>query len=310
MSVVVPTRDRPERLGALLRSLARQRVPADDFEVIVVDDASSNEPLEALPEMDGIRLQVLRHESPRGPAAARNTGWRAADAPLVAFTDDDCEAQEGWLEALLAAWDGDARRIVQGQTEPLPAERSRLGPFSRTQIVGGPDMLFETCNIAYPRALLERVGGFDERFRQACGEDVELGWRAVKAGAELAFSSDALVYHAVHELGVARTIRHTWRWSDSVAALKRHPEARELLVWGVFWKPTHPPLIAGLAGVLAAALARRPALGAVAMLPYLDHYRRIYGRAAPRLLPAHLAVDLCELATMIRGSVQHRTLML
>lgn len=317
-SIVVPTRDRPELLRALLRSLADQDSGVRPFEVIVVDDASDATP----PESDagdalgeGIALRVLRHPWSRGPAAARNTGWRAASGTLVAFTDDDCQAAPGWLAGLLSAWEGDPERVVQGRTEPLPAERARIGPLSRTQRVRGPGY-FETCNIAYPRELLERVGGFDERFPHACGEDVDLGARATKAGARLDFAGEALTYHAVHQPSLAAVCRHTFRWTDAVRLLKLHPELRDRLFWRLFWKRTHPPLLLGLAGVLWAARARSGGPALVASLPYLDHYRRHYASSSrpwvtlARWLPAHLVVDLCELATMVAGSARHRTLML
>lgn len=318
-SVVVPTRDRPDRLRALLESLAEQTASARPFEVVVVDDASAISDPGVLTEegvlTDGIRARVLRHGSPRGPAAARNTGWRAAEAPLVAFTDDDCRATPGWLGELLSTWEGDAGRFVQGQTAPEPAERGRLGPLSRTLDVRGPGY-FETSNIAYPRRLLDALGGFDEGFRRACGEDVELGIRATKAGAELVFVPEALMYHAVYRPSLLATCRHTFRWTDALRVLKLHPGERHRVPWRFFWKRTHPPLLVALVGSAWAARRRNGILAVAAWLPYLGVYRRRYSRTErpwatlARWLPAHLIVDLCEVATMVVGSVRHRTLVL
>jgi glycosyltransferase involved in cell wall biosynthesis len=310
VSVVVATRDRPEHLRRLVDSLAEQSVEPSRFEVIVVDDASAGEPLHGeAPE--GLRLRLIRHPSSRGPAAARNTGWHAAEGRLIAFTDDDCVAAPGWLEAMLAAAGPNGEAIVQGRTEPV--DRSQVGPLSKTMDVSGPDGLFETCNVAYPRALLERVGGFDEQFRHACGEDVDLASRAIAAGGKPEFSTDALVRHAVHQPGLRGTLRSTTQWTDAVRALKLHPEMRAILHRGVFWKPTHPRLLLAAAGALAAAGTRRPLVAAIAAAPYLAHYGRVYSGApltAVRWLPAHLAVDACEVGTMVAGSVRHRTLML
>src|SRR5205085_6868290 len=94
---------------------------------------------------------------------ARNAGWRAARAPIVAFTDDDCVPQPGWLAALASGMtDAD---VVQGRT--VLDEAQRRGPFSPHVEVGGPSWIFQTCNIAYRRSILEAIGGFDERFRYA-----------------------------------------------------------------------------------------------------------------------------------------------
>ena len=301
ISVVVPTRDRAGAIASLLEALARQSLPAERFEVIVVDDGS--DPPLRVPE--GAR--GLRHERSGGPGAARNTGWRAAAAPLIAFVDDDCEPAPGWLEALVAAA-GDARSvIVQGPVAPAPEPPVERTPTTHTIEVTGPSPLFVTASIAYSRALLERTGGFDERLRRA-GEDAELGARAVKAGAEVRWAPDALVHHEVRDLGLAGMLRHTRKWSDAVLAVRLHPELRRLLVARMFWKPSHPLLL-----LAAAALAtRRPLLAVAGAAPYAAWHRRSHRdlRDLARWLPVHLAIDATEIATAIEGSVRHRTLML
>jgi glycosyltransferase involved in cell wall biosynthesis len=305
ISVVIPTHDRPAGLARLLDALREQSIGTQRFEVIVVDDGSR---VPVAVEPDGLQLRVLRHEHARGPAAARNTGWRAASTQTVAFIDDDCAAAEGWLGAILKAADG-GRTVVQGKVSPMPDQAQLLRPLSHTIEVGGASPLFVSANIAYPRALLERVSGFDERFRRACGEDAELGARARRAGAVVRFAPDALVYHEVRELSLVGHIRHTLKWTDGVAALAMHAELRTLLTLGIFWKPTHPWLL----GTVAAIAARRPRLAGLTLAPYLLHYRRIYAgdlQGLARALPEHLIIDSIEIATAVAGSVRHRTLML
>jgi glycosyltransferase involved in cell wall biosynthesis len=313
--VVVPTRDRPARLGALLRSLSDQTVPVGRFEVVVVDDGSASSP--ELPNLPDFPVKLLRHPHARGPAAARNTGWQSADGALVAFTDDDCRATPGWLQALLDEWAKDGARVVQGRTEPDPEELNAGGPFVRTQSIAGPTGLYETCNIAYPRELLDQLGGFDESFRHACGEDVDLGRRAVKAGAKVVFADAAQVYHAVHRPSVLSIVRGTWIWRDAVRVLSTHPELRQHLVARFFWKPSHPRLFFAAVGILAGRLAGRGIeVGLASLVPYTAHHRRAHGRsphpwlATLTALPAHVLIDFAEIATMVVGSVRHRTFML
>jgi GT2 family glycosyltransferase len=290
VSVVVPTHNRPAGLAALLGALRAQTLDPARFEVIVVDDGS-DPPVSA-------DVRVIRRDTPGGPGAARNAGWREGSAPLVAFTDDDCVPVPGWLESLVTAAARDDDVIVEGPVRA--AEPDELTPLSHTIERAAEDRLFATCNVAYSRALLERVGGFDESFRRSA-EDVDLGTRAMQAGALVRFSDDAVVHHEVRQPTLPELLRHTTKWTDSVKAVKRHPELRAILVGRVFWKPTHPLLLLALAGLAT----RRP----LAVLPYLAWYLRLYG-GDPRALPKHLAVDVTEVATMVAGSVRHRTLVL
>jgi len=316
VSVVVPTRDRAERLLVLLESLGEQDLDRGAFEVLVIDDASADRvggPLERLVSWEGLDLRVIRHPDPRGPAAARNTGWRAARGDLVAFTDDDCRVGREWLRALLECNGQRADVIAQGRTIPDPRDGARMGPFTRTLRVRGPNELYMTCNIAYPRALLERVGGFDERYRRAWGEDVDLGWRAKRAGGRLAYSEEALVYHSVTNPSLYRVVRRTMTHGDAVRLVREYPEARAMLTAGCLWRRSHAPLLLALAGVV---LGRRPGVAVVAAIPYLAYYVLEYRgspapwKAALHHLPRHLVVDLVEVGTMVAGSVRHRALVL
>ncbi|MEA2495152.1 MAG: hypothetical protein QOJ29_3063, partial [Thermoleophilaceae bacterium] len=91
-SVVVATRDRADSLAALLSALAEQTLPREDFEVIVIDDGSTDHTARVLAEAEArgtLQLRIARDEG-RGPGAARNRGWREARGEIVAFTDDDC----------------------------------------------------------------------------------------------------------------------------------------------------------------------------------------------------------------------------
>ena len=292
VSVVVPTRDRPERLRRLLDSLAAQTVR--DFEVIVVDDGS----VQPVPD-------AIRRAAPGGPSAARNDGWPRARAPLVAFVDDDCVATPGWLEALLARAGG-AGVVVQGRTLPEPGP---LGPFTRSLWVEEPGPYYQACNILYPRELLERLGGFDAEAFPYVGEDTDLAWRALAAGARIEWAPDALVHHAVVDLGPAGKLRMAARWTPSIRLFARHRALRaEHLTYGVFWKGTHYLLVRFL---LALALRRRARWLALWLgAPYVRGLllRGAHEGGGPAAAPFYLVHDLVELAAVLRGAVRYRTL--
>jgi GT2 family glycosyltransferase len=307
LSVVVPTRDRPDGMARLLDALEAQTLRGDRLEVVVVDDGSTA-PLPEHPRID----RLLRHDRSLGPATARNAGWRAASAPLIAFIDDDCRPEPGWLEAGLAAHRAAPRAIVQGRTRPEPHEEERLAdPLARSIRVDRLGPFFETCNIFYPRILLEEVGGFDETIPTAGSEDTDLALRALEAGAGAAFASEALVNHAVHDFGVARAVRFTWRWRTLVRLVKRHPRLRSAFPWhGRIWRETHARLILALAGL---ALARRSPLFLLWLVPYLG-YRHGYSAAgvarALRDLPRTGPVDLAELGVLTAASARHGRMLL
>lgn len=311
ISVVFATHNRANRLRALLAALRQQSVGIEGFEVVVVDDGSRDETRRILVEEEArgeLSLRVLRHDKPRGPAAARNAGWRAARAALVAFTDDDCRATPGWLEAGLAAFEGSDRRVVQGRTDPDPLELDDEGPFARTLRVHSLGPYYQTCNVFYPRALLEASGGFDEEtFTVPGGEDADLAWRCFAAGADAVFAPEALVFHAVQRLGPLGKLRVAWRWHETMRLYARHPELRSTLTYGIFWKKSHYLLVrAGLGLMLPRWLRPLRSWCLAPIAPsYLQRARDEGG--AVWAAPYFIVYDLVELAAVIRGAVRYRT---
>lgn len=148
--------------------------------VIVVDDRKTG----ALPGL-GVDAEIVRGDG-RGPAAARNAGWRAASAPWVAFLDDDVLPSPGWSEALAAdlAAIGPDVAASQGRVRvPLPHGR-RPTDWERN-VAALETACWITADLAVRRTALERVGGFDERFPRAYREDADLALRLRAAGGRL-----------------------------------------------------------------------------------------------------------------------------
>ncbi|MDR3404562.1 MAG: glycosyltransferase family 2 protein [Chthoniobacter sp.] len=200
-SVVIPTCHRPETLARCLRGLAN-----DEAEIIVSDDSS-----------DDATRDFVSREFPharwlagprRGPAANRNCGARAATGDWLAFIDDDCEPQPGWLAALARAG-GDAD-VVEGRVVAPGATDS---PFEEHVENLHGDLLW-SCNLAVRRDAFERLGGFDEDFLEAGGEDMEFAWRVARAGLRIRFAPAALVHHPPRRVDWSGLWRRTWmiRW--------------------------------------------------------------------------------------------------
>jgi glycosyltransferase involved in cell wall biosynthesis len=317
VSVVFPTRNRPRRVEGLLEALRRQELPGRTaFEVVAVDDGSSDETqalLQRAAAEGDLDLRFVRHDSPRGPAAARNAGWRATRAPLVAFTDDDCVPTPRWLSEGLGAAQAAPGAIVQGRTEPLPGELGELGPFSRTIEVTEKGPYYQTCNMFYPRDVLERLGGFDdEKYGVASGEDADLAWRAIEDGVPVEFAPEALVHHAVANLGPLGKLRVIERWSESMVVYKEHRGLRdEVFTHGIFWKGTHYLLVRALIGLIAFRYSRPFAVWLA--YPYLRQLlgeRRRQERASPLVAPYWVLHDLLEIAACLHASLRYRMLVL
>jgi glycosyltransferase involved in cell wall biosynthesis len=304
VTVVIASRDRPARLRRCLDALSAQRVAAT--EVIVVDDGSRCR----LDEVTAGAARLLRHPRATGQAGARNTGWRAAETALVAFTDDDCRPEPGWLAALTAA--SGARRVVVGRTVPDPDDGAIASVLDRTMRVDAEDGRFSTCNVLYPRSLLEELGGFRPAYRADYGEDTDLGQRALEAGAEAVFIPAAVVRHAVHRLGLVAAVRDHRRVAGVARLLRDHPGLRSGLADGLFWRIDHRYALTALAGM--ALLPVTPA-GLAAVGRWVDHaiaarLPRPAARGIARELAALAVLDATELLACAAASARHRTLLL
>ena len=194
VAVVIPTRDRPDRLAAALAA-----IEAD--EVVVVDSASKDrDEVARVAQARGAR--VVRCDEP-GAACARNAGVRATTAPIVAFTDDDCRPQPGWVAAIEAAFTDDVgvvagRVTAEGGGAFVLSVTAESAP-STFRAGDDPIGVAHGANLAVRRDAFEQVGGFDELLgpgsRFPNGEDYDLFWRILAAGWTGRFAQDAVVVH-------------------------------------------------------------------------------------------------------------------
>jgi hypothetical protein len=227
---------------------------------------------------------------------------------VVAFTDDDCRPDPGWLGALTASVTGD--RLVMGRTLPDPLDGAPQSLTDRTVEFTALTGVLPTCNIAYPRELLERAGGFDTHF-VAYGEDADLGQRALRLGATAVFEPGALVFHAVHHMDVAGLLRDRSRMRELGRLVRRHPQLRREAWYGLFVKEDHRMFLEALAGL--ALLPLTPA-GLVYVERYL-HVVRLRVGGMPRSrhwrdVAGTIALDGFEVGVCAAGGARYGTVLL
>jgi glycosyltransferase involved in cell wall biosynthesis len=318
VTVVIPSHGRPLRLLWLLNALEEQTLPGRDWEAIVVHDYDSQTAervLDRHPLAAAGRLRNVAIEPGTGsPARQRNIGWHRARGPLVAFIDDDCRPDRRWLESLLTRSGGRACSFVQGTTRPDPYERDVFAaPHVRTLKIIPPNRSVQTCNVLYPRALLEELGGLDESPLLRIGEDLDLAVRARRAGAEHLVAPDALVFHAVEALTLPVAIREDFKWRHLALLVRRYPELRRTCTLRLFWDQEHLLVVLAAVGLVA---ARRRRLAPLLVLPWVLYEGRRRGHRPKDLavnameLPGRTLRELGKVLTFAAGSARHRTLVL
>lgn len=313
--MVIPARDAAATLGRTLDALHRQRFDGG-FEVIVVDNGSLDATA-VVAAGAAVRPRLVVRARGEGPAAARNAGAVVALAPILAFTDADCEPAPGWLTAGTRALD--RADLVQGAVAPPPG--AAVGPFDRSVWVAG-ESLYETASLFVRRSWWERVGGFQELDPGAdtgagapFGEDAWFGWRVRRAGGRSTVCPEARVEHAVFERGARAFIAERRRLARFPALAARIPELRRERFWGgVFLNRRTAALDAALLGCALATAARRPALAIAPAIPYATlvaaSARRWGPRLGPRVAAVELAADLVGAAALVRGSIAARSLLI
>ncbi|HEX6419180.1 MAG TPA: glycosyltransferase [Acidimicrobiales bacterium] len=304
VDVVVPTVGRPTLHGLLW--LLSHALPAGS-RIVVADDRPLSEPPLDL-DVEDARLVVVRSGG-RGPAAARNAGWRAAAAPWVAFVDDDVDLPLGWVRALV----DDLRYAppgvvaVQGRVEvPRPAGR-RPTDWERN-VAALEDAPWITADMAVRRDALAAVGGFDERFPRAYREDTDLALRLLDRGWRLAVG-ERRVRHPVRPAPWWTSVRLQRGNADDVLLARLHGAGwrRRVGAEPGAW-PTYPVTVAlGIGAAVAAAAGRRRAAAVAAAGWAARTARFAWRRVAPGpRLPGEVAAMVVTSVAIPPAACYHR----
>lgn len=244
VSVVVPTFKRPELLKQCLAALMKQDFDPAAYEIVVADDAASDETRRLieyglcakswvkaaeenldilsipLPCSPAPLLRYIPVTQGHGPAGARNAGWRIASGEIIAFTDDDCIPAPSWLSAGVAAFENEVvgvqgRVIVPIPDTPTDYELNAAG-LERGEFV--------TANCFYRRDAIAAVGGFDERFTAAWREDSDLFFTFLERGSKLVHAPNAIVVHPVRPASWGVSLSQQRKSMFNALLYKKHPK--------------------------------------------------------------------------------------
>jgi glycosyltransferase involved in cell wall biosynthesis len=239
VSIVIPTYKRPALLKRCIDSLLSQDFPKEEFEIIIITDGPDEETLSMVQQFTcntcfkNISCYCL--PSKKGPAAARNAGWKIGKGRLILFTDDDCIAHKDWVKYYFNAFEFYAepfiaftgRIIVPRSTHPTDFELN-------TAHLEHAD--FVTANCACSKMALEKVNGFDEAFTMAWREDSDLEFKFLKQDIPINKIEEAVIIHPVRKAPWGVSLKEQKKSMFNALLFKKHPGLyRERIMSSILW---------------------------------------------------------------------------
>ncbi|HEV7906989.1 MAG TPA: glycosyltransferase [Pseudonocardiaceae bacterium] len=309
-AVVIPTVGR-ESLHVVVQTLLRGSGPSPR-EIIVVDDR----PEPTTPLLTGLPLAVrVLRSGGRGPAAARNVGWRATRSEWVAFLDDDVVPAANWAEQLVADLRGLPAEVGASKAHirvPLPEERRPTDAERGT--AGLETARWITADMAFRRAVLAQIDGFDERFPRAYREDAELALRVLRNGHRIVDGERETV-HPVRSSGFFASLRAQRGNADDALMRRLHGAGWRSAIGGSPGRLRQHALTtaAGIASVVLGLAGRKRSGGVAAALWALltaefATRRVLAGPREPdevlRMLVTSVAIPPAACAHRVRGELR------
>lgn len=325
VSVVVPTSRRSPFLERCLKALLTQNFPPEDFEIIVVDEAASEKTrthIDLWNQQIGEGTHCVRYipmtdqqGRPGGPAAARNVGWKAARADIIAFTNDDFVPEIRWLQFGLAAFTADVDGISGTIRVPLPQHPTdyeyETAHLERSE--------FTAANTFYRRMALEAVGGFDERFTSIWGEDSDLYFTLRERGFRCVTLPTAAVVHPPRQPHWGVSLTQQRKNMFNALLYKKHPALfRQTFQHRPPWH--YYSILGTLFIILASGIAQRWPLLIVALIAWvlmtlslclvrLRHTSRMFSHILEVLITSILIPPL-SIFWQLWGAIKFRVLFL
>jgi GT2 family glycosyltransferase len=199
ISVVIPAYNAEALISKCLDSLLKQTIDQTKYEIIVVDDGSTDATADVVQSFENVRLIKQNNQ---GPAAARNNGAANAKGDIILFTDSDCVPAINWIEEMIRPFNDDAE-IVGVKGIYKTDQKELIARFVQAEYEDKYDVLkrdqyidfVDTYSAGFKRKVFLEFGGYDTSFPVACAEDVELSFRMFSRGYKMVFNPNAVVSH-------------------------------------------------------------------------------------------------------------------
>jgi glycosyltransferase involved in cell wall biosynthesis len=224
-SIIIPTFNGATRIGNCLTAVLQQ-TRGRNVEILVVNDGSTDNTLDAVASYSGVR--VLSQPN-AGPAAARNRGAEEARGTIILFTDDDCVPMPDWLDAMLQPFQDPevvgVKGVYRTRQRRLLARFVQIEYEDRYRLMAGLSSIdfVDTYSAGFRRDRFLEMKGYDTSFPLACAEDVELSYRMSNRGWEMRFVPAAVVYHT-HPDTLRRYLKKKYKFAFwRVLAVRKNP---------------------------------------------------------------------------------------
>lgn len=196
ISIVIPAYNSERTIGKSIEACQAQDYPHDRFETIVVDDGSSDGTEKVVKSYN---IRYIKQEN-KGPASARNTGWRNAKGDYIFFLDSDCIPERDWLSKTMAYYTREDIVCIGGRYG-IANEESLLALCIYTEFLVRYARMpkfpkyIGSHGYSFRKDFLEKIGGYNEEYTKASGEDNDLVYRILTAGYKPMFVQDIIIYH-------------------------------------------------------------------------------------------------------------------
>ncbi len=226
LSIVIPVYNRGKFIASLIESISRQSYPNEKFEVVIVDDGSTDDTkggIERLQKLNSCNLRYF-YQKNKGPAAARNLGLNNSKGEIVVFTDSDCLVSHNWLEEISKGYDNKRVAGVGGTVKAMPIDSVISSYCAYIRMNERPKMnktgivYLITANASFRKSYLDLIGGFDERYTFPGGEDPDLCYRLREKGYYFKYNSKAIVFNP-HKNNLIEFIRTYYNYGKGEAFL-------------------------------------------------------------------------------------------